>query len=144
MGALGGTPVRADQILSSWYGTAGANISIPLFNGFLYNADEKEARYRAEAAQEDVRNMRDVIARDVRTAVLNSQTAYQRIGVTQQLLDQANLALDLATARYKIGLSGIVDMTQAQLNQTEAEIANTNARYSYQTALAEVRYEIGQ
>lgn len=144
LGAIGGAPVRADQILSSWYGTAGGNISIPLFNGFLYNADAKEARYREEAAQEDVRNLRDVIARDVRTAVLNAKTAYQRITVTQQLLDQANLALDLASARYKIGLSGIVDMTQAQLNQTQAEIANANARYSYQTALAEVRYEIGQ
>lgn len=144
MAAVGGAPVRADQIQSSWYGAAGANISIPVFNGFLYNAKEKEAKLRAQAAQEDVRNLRDVIARDVRTAVLNAQTAYQRIAVTQQLLDQANFALDLASARYKIGLSGIVDITQAQLNQTEAEIAHTNARYSYQTALAVVRYEIGQ
>ena len=91
-----------------------------------------------------MRNLRDVIARDVRTAVLNAQTAYQRIAVTQQLLDQANFALDLASARYKIGLSGIVEISEAQLNQTQAEIANTNARYSYQTALAVVRYEIGQ
>jgi outer membrane protein len=144
MSAVGDTPVRADQIQSSWYGTAGANISIPIFNGFLYNAEEKEARLRAQAAQEDVRNLRDTIARDVRTAVLNAQTAYQRIAVTQQLLDQANLAFDLASARYKIGLSGIVDLSQAQLNQTEAEIANTNARYSYQTALSVVRYEVGQ
>jgi outer membrane protein len=140
----GGTPVRDDLIESSWYLGAGADISVPVFNGFLYNAEEKEAKLRAQAAQEDVRNLRDVIARDVRTAVLNAQTAYQRISVTQQLLDQANFALDLASARYKIGLSGIVDMTEAQLNQTQAEIANTNARYSYQTALAEVRYEIGQ
>ena len=125
-----------DQIESSWYGAAGANISIPVFNGFLFNAEEKEAKLRAQAAQENVRNLRDVIARDVRTAVLNAQTAYQRIAVTQQLLDQANFALDLATARYKIGLSGIVEITQAQLNETQAEIANTNARYSYQTALA--------
>jgi outer membrane protein len=43
MGAAGGTPVRADQIQSSWYGTAGANIGIPIFNGFLFNAEEKEA-----------------------------------------------------------------------------------------------------
>ncbi len=144
MGAVGGTPVRADQILSSWYGTAGANLSIPVFNGFLYNAEEKEAKLRAQAAQENVRNLRDTISRDVRTAVLNAQTAYQRIAVTQQLLDQANFALDLASARYKIGLSGIVEISEAQLNQTQAEIANTNARYSYQTALAVVRYEVGQ
>ena len=136
--------MRDDLILSAGILDAGANVNIPIFNGFLYNADEKEAKFRAQAAQENVRNLRDVIARDVRTAVLNAQTAYQRIGVTQQLLDQANFSLDLAKARYKIGLSGIVDLTQAQLNETQAEIANTNARYSYQTSLAVVRYEIGQ
>jgi outer membrane protein len=144
MAAVGGTPVRADQIQSSWYGAAGANLSIPVFNGFLFNAEAKEAKLRAQAAQENVRNLRDVIARDVRTAVLNAQTAYQRIAVTQQLLDQSNFALDLASARYKIGLSGIVEISEAQLNQTQAEIDNANARYSYQTALAVVRYEIGQ
>lgn len=144
LGAAGGTPVRADQIQSSWYGVAGANISIPVFNGFLYSADAKEAKLRAQAVQEGVRNLRDMIARDVRTAVLNAQTAYQRIGVTQQMLDQANFALDLAQARYKIGLSSIVELTQSQLAQTQAEIDNTTARYDYQTALAEVRYELGQ
>jgi outer membrane protein len=144
MGAAGGAPVRADQIQSSWYGTAGANISIPIFNGFLFNAEEKEAKLRAQAAQEDVRNLRDTIARNVRTAVLNAQTAYQRITVTQQLVDQANFALDLASARYKIGLSGIVEISQAQLAQTQAEIAYANARYAYQTALAEVRFQLGQ
>ena len=144
MAAAGGTPVRADQIQSSWYGAAGANISIPVFNGFLYNAEARDAKLRAQAAQENVRNLRDTIARDVRTAVLNAQTAYQRIAVTKQLLDQSNFALDLASARYKIGLSGIVEISEAQLNQTQAEIDNTNARYAYQTALAVVRYEIGQ
>lgn len=144
MAAVGGTPVRADQIQSSWYGAAGANLSIPVFNGFLFNAEARDAKLRAQAAQENVRNLRDTIARDVRTTVLNAQTAYQRIAVTKQLLDQANFALDLASARYKIGLSGIVEISQAQLNQTQAEIDNTNARYSYKTALAVARYKVGQ
>jgi outer membrane protein len=142
--AVGGTPVRADQIQSSWYGAAGANISIPVFNGFEYVARGKEADLRAQAAAEQVRNLRDSVARDVRMAVLNAQAAFQRIGVSQQLLDQANTALDLAQARYKVGLSGIVDLTQAQLAQTQAEITVANARYAYQTALAEVRFQTGQ
>ena len=144
LAAVGGTPVRADQIQSSWYGAAGANISIPVFNGFLFNAEAKEAKLRAQADDEKVRNLRDMVARDVRTAVLNAQAAFQRIAVTQDMLKQANLALDLAQARYKIGLSSIVELTQAQLAQTEVEIANTSARYAYQTALAEVRYQVGQ
>jgi len=144
MTAGGSTPVRDDLIQSSWYFGAGANVNVPVFNGFLYSAEGKEAKYRAGAAQEQVRNLRDMVARDVRTAVLNAQTAFQRIGVTEGELDQANLALDLAQARYKIGLSSIVELTQAQLAQTQAEIDNTNAMYSYQTSLAEVRYEVGQ
>jgi len=139
----GGTPVRSDQIQSSWYGAAGANISIPVFNGFLYSARSQEAKLRANAVGEQVRNLRETIARDLRTAVLNVQNAFQRISVTQEMLNQANMALDLAQERYKIGLSGIVELTQAQLSQTEAEIAYANARYAYQTALAMVRFQTG-
>jgi outer membrane protein len=144
MAAVGGTPVRADQIQSNWYGAAGGNISIPIFNGFLFNARAQEAKLKANAAGEQVRNLRDQIARDVRMATLNAQTAYQKISVTQSMLNQASLALDLAQARYKIGLSGIVELTQAQLGETEAQIAYTTARYSYETSLAELRFQLGQ
>jgi outer membrane protein len=144
LAVAGGTPVRADQIQSSWYGAAGANISIPVFNGFEYSARAKEADIRAQAVSEQVRDLRDTIARDVRSAVLNTQIAFQRISVSRQLLDQANTALELAQARYKVGLSGIVDLTQAQLAQTEAEIGYTNARFAYEVALALVRYQTGQ
>jgi outer membrane protein len=144
LGSVGGTPVRADQIASSWYGAVGANVSIPIFNGFLFSARAREADYRANAAQEEVRNLRELIARDVRTSVLSAQAAFQRIDVTRQLRDQSNLALDLAQTRYKLGLSGIVELSQAQLAQTQGEIAYANARYAYQTALAELRFQTGQ
>lgn len=144
LAAAGGTPIRADQIASSWYGAAGANVSIPIFNGFEYTARAREADLRASAAGEQVRGLRETIARDVRTAVLNAQTAFQRISVTQELLNQANTAMELAQARYNVGLAGIVDLTQAQLAQTEAQIDFANARYSYQAALSLVRYQTGQ
>jgi outer membrane protein len=144
LGAFGGAPIRADHIQTSWYAAAGANVEIPVFNGFLYNAREQAAKMRANAAHEQVRNLRDMIARDLRIAVLNSQTAFQRIGVTHEMLNQANFSLDLAQARYKIGLGGIVELTQAQLVQTQAQIDYATARYSYQTSLAEVNYQLGQ
>jgi outer membrane protein len=144
LGAVGGTPVRADQIASSWYGAVGANISIPIFNGFLYSARAKEADYRAGAAKGQVDELRQAIARDVTVTVLQAQSNFRRIAVTQQLLDQANLAFDLAQTRYKIGLSSIVELSQAQLAQTEAEIAYATAKYSYEGSLATLRFQIGQ
>jgi outer membrane protein len=144
LGAAGGAPVRSDSITSSWYGAAGVNISVPVFTGGLYSARAKEADYRASAAQEQVRDLRNRIARDVRVSYLRAQSAFKKVGVTAQLLAQANQALDLAQTRYKLGLSSIVELSQAELAQTSAEIGNTNARYDYQQTLAEIRYQTGQ
>ena len=144
LAAFGGAPVRADQILTPWYGAAGANVSIPIFNGFLFSSRAHEADYRASALQEQERDLRDRIARDVRVTWLQSNTAYQRVSVTAQLLQQANLALDLAQTRYKLGLSSIVELSQAQLQQTDAQIGNTNARYEYLSTLSELNFQIGK
>jgi outer membrane protein len=144
LGAVGGTPVRADEITSSWYGAVGVNLSIPVFNGFLYSARAKEADLRANAADQQVQDLRQTIARDVRNTVLQAQSNFQRIAVTKQLLDEANSAFDLAQTRYKIGLSSIVELSQAQLAQTQAQIEYASARYFYQGSLAAIRYQTGQ
>jgi outer membrane protein len=144
LGTIGGTPIRADQITTSWYGAVGANLSIPIFNGFLYSARAKEADLRSSAAQQQVQQLRQTIARDVRTTVLRAQSNFQRIAVTQQLLDQANSAFDLAQTRYKFGLSSIVELSQAQLAQTEAQIDYATARYAYLGSLSTLRFQTGQ
>jgi outer membrane protein len=114
-------------------------MNIPVFNGFLYSAQAKEASIRAQAASEQSRDLRDRIARDVRTAWLASNTAYQRVAVTAELLSEANLA----QTRYQLGLSSIVELSQAQFQQTDAAIGNTDAQYQYRLALATLNYQIG-
>jgi outer membrane protein len=44
-----------------------------------------------------------------------------------QSILEANLSLQLAQTRYQLGLSSIVELSQAQLQQTSAAIDNTNA-----------------
>jgi len=127
--------------LNNTYGAVGANVEIPLFNGFLYMARSREANLRAQATDERLRDLRNLISRDVRTSWLNANTAFQRLVVTQQLLDQANLALTLAQSRYKLGLSSIVELSQAQLQQTQAQISYAQAGYDYRLSLAILSYE---
>jgi outer membrane protein len=140
LGAAGDTPVR-NPLLSSSYWAAGVNVEIPIFNGFLFSARAREAALRAQATQERLRDLRDEISRDVRTSWLNATNTYDRLAVTQQLLEQANLALNLAEARYKLGLGSIVELSQAQLQQTQAEISNAQAGYDYRLALAVLQYQ---
>ena len=87
--------------------------------------------------------MQDRIARDVRTTWLSANSAFQRLSVTAQLLNQATQALNLAQARYQLGLSSIVELTQAQLNLTQAQIEQASAKYDYQVQLQVLKYQNG-
>jgi len=130
LGVVGQAPVR-DNHIESWYGAVGVNINIPVFNGFLYNARGKAADLQTEAERQKLLDTRNNIARDVRNAWHDSLRAFERLSVTQQLRDQANLSLDLAKARYDLGLGSIVEFTQAELQKTEADIQDTDAKYQY-------------
>jgi outer membrane protein len=130
LGVVGEAPVR-DNHIQNWYGAVGVNINIPIFNGFLYNARGKAADLQTEAHRQELLDARHNIARDVRTAWLDSRRAFERLTVTQQLREQANLSLDLAKARYDLGLGSIVEFTQAELQKTEADIQDTDAKYQY-------------
>ncbi len=143
-GTVGSVPIRpAQYYVSNWWGGIGVNMEIPIFNGFLFSAQAKEASIRAQAASEQSRDLRDRIVRDVRTAWLSANTAYKRLTVTAALLQEANLALKLAQARYRLGLSSIVELSQAQYQQTDAAIGNTDAQYQYRLSLASLNYAIG-
>ena len=141
LGTVGGVPTGAPQ-LDTWYGAIGVNVNIPIFNGFLYPARSREAALRAQANEEQLRDLKDRIANDVRTSWLSANAAYSRIAVTRQFVDQTNLAADLSQTRYNLGLSSIVELNQAQLQQTEAQIEFAAAKYQYRIAQAVLRFQI--
>ena len=144
IGVVGGTPIRDDQYFtSSWFGAVGVDLEVPVFSGFRYSSQANEADDRAKAAQENLRDLRDRVVRDVSNAWLQCNTSYQKIAVTAQMADAANMGLKLAQARYKLGLSSIVELSQSQLEQTQASIENVNAQYEYQLSLAALNYQLG-
>ena len=136
-------PSNANPNIASEYEGAAVNVNIPVFNGHLFSARQRAAEYQLQAADQRVRDLQDRIARDVRTAWARAETAYQAIGATAELLKEANLALDLAQGRYNLGLSSIVELSQAQLAQTQAQVQNLNAQYDYQDAYAALEYTLG-
>ncbi|MES1257934.1 MAG: TolC family protein, partial [Acidobacteriota bacterium] len=138
----GAAPVRDDR-LPETYSAAGININIPILNGGLFAARRAEAEARAAAVDKDVHALSSEIARDVRTAWLDANDAFQRLGVTGRLVAQADEALRLAQARYDAGLGSIVELNQAQVSQTSARIAAASAKYDYLTTEAALNYATG-
>ncbi len=144
LGVVGSVPVRDDRITPNWYGAVGVNINIPVFNGFLYSARASAADLETQAARQKFMDMRNNIARDVRISWEDTNRAYQRLSVTEQLRQQADLALDLAQQRYNLGLGSIVEFSQAELGKTEADIADTDAKYRYRLSQLVLKYAIAE
>jgi outer membrane protein len=142
VGTAGFAPA-AHETVPGRYGAIGLNVNIPIFNGGLFQARQTEAELKARAAGQNVNDLQNRVARDVRVAWLNATTANDRMALTQQLVEQAQLAVDLAQTRYDLGLGNIVELSTAQLNYTSAQIADTNAKYDYQLQRVVVDYQVG-
>jgi outer membrane protein len=142
-GAAGVTPYNPAG-LADHYSAVGVNVNVPIANGNLFAARKAEAQLRADVQTQRVRDLENRISRDVTTVWLDVRTAYQRLDLTAQLLAQASDALELAQSRYNLGLSSIVELTQAQLNKTRAEIEQASARYDFQSRSAALGYQLGR
>jgi outer membrane protein len=142
VGVAGDAPIH-DSHLPDNYAAGGLQLSMPLFAGGLYTARQREAELKAQSDSELVRALEDNIVRDVHIAWLNVNNALEQFHTTQALVRNAAEAYDLAEARYKIGSSSIVELSQAQLSLTSAQIANTNARYDVLIQQANLDYQTG-
>jgi outer membrane protein len=126
------------------YLAAGVNLSIPLYEGGLNAGLRREAQYRAKAADEALRDEEDNVVRDVQVTTFNLDYAHQRLALTEELLLNATEALQLSQARFQVGSSSIIELTQAELNKTTAEIAATDARYQYQIQRSALDFQLGR
>lgn len=135
-------PTRASA-LSSDYAAVGLTVTLPFLNGGLFKSRQREAELRAASSERRIRDLELRIARDVKLALLDVNTAAQRITLTEQFVTQAGQALELAQARYDLGLSSIVELSQAQLVKTNAEIQYAAARYEYQIQRSVLEHRAG-
>lgn len=136
-------PGNANPGIPEEYESAAVNVQIPVFNGHLFTARRRAAEYELQAADQRVRDLQDRVARDVRATWEHARTAFEAIAPSEQLLTQANMALNLSQGRYNLGLASIVELTQAQLGLTQAQVQNLGAQYDYEEAYAALQYTLG-
>jgi outer membrane protein len=81
--------------------------------------------------------------KEVNSSWFDAFTALKNIGVAEQLAASAQQALELADAEYRAGETSIIELSQAQLNALQAEIAAASAKYDYQIDRMQLEYQIG-
>jgi outer membrane protein len=142
LGVAGDAPWRNSHLPDD-YAVGGVQLSMPIFAGGMYVARQREAEFKAAADDELLRNVENNVIRDVRIAWLDVSDAIAQLATTEQLTTNAAEAFTLAQARYQSGLSSIVELSDAQLNLTSAQISEANARYNVLIQQANLNYQTG-
>lgn len=142
IGSAGQIPFH-DRTLQGNYAAVGFNLNVPVFNGGLFRARRNEAELEAGARTKDVQELHLEVSEQVRNSWSRADEAFRSLDVTGRLVTQSKEALRLAQARYDAGLGSIVELNQAQLNETSAEISVADAIYTYLSRRAELDFAAG-
>lgn len=125
-----------------WWGVGGV-VSVPLFTGFLIENQVGEATAQQREAQAVYLSAAQNVQLQVKDSFLDVVTLIQQIKVAEQQVLIAREALSLATQRYKLGLSSVVEVTQSEVAVTTAETRLAETQYDAKIAEARLRYAVG-
>lgn len=115
---------------------ASMSISLPLFDGLNRERRVEEARVQEADARLAVRAEEQRLTRDVRTGLLNLQTAFRTAQLQRQVAENASEELRMARERFRLGAANSIEVTDAQTRLAEAERAVIDAVYTYHKSLA--------
>ena len=129
------------------YGTGGAHpsdatrvydlrgtLSIPIFTGNRVHGDIQQADARLEQARERLDNLRAQVEADVRTAVLNLESAAEQVKVAHSNIDLADQTLTQSQDRFNAGVTDTVEVVQSQEAVASAHEQYISSLYKYNFA----------
>jgi outer membrane protein len=123
---------------------ASMSISLPLFDGLNRERRIEEARVQASDADLAVRAEEQRLTRDVRTGLLNAQTAFRTAQLQRQVAENASEELRMARERFRLGAANSIEVTDAQTRLSEAERAVIDAVYMYHKSVAALEALVGR
>jgi len=118
-------------------------LQIPIFNGFSRDYDVRSARERYEAGLARVQSTRRQIELEVFTSYSVLRTATDRMESANELIASARLASSGAIGRYREGIGTITDVLLARSALATARAEFVQARWEWQTALAQLAHDVG-
>jgi outer membrane protein len=121
-----------------------AQVSLPIFDGFIREQRIEEATAARNDARYRVRAQELQLTADVTSGHRNLVTAYQTVRLQEQNSITAREALALAQERFRVGANTFVDVTQARADYERAETERINAIYDYHKAFAALEAAVGR
>ena len=118
-------------------------LAIPIFSGFTRQYAVKQARAEADAALGRAASVKQQVTFQVFSSYYALQTAAKRVKTADDLLASAQSSEDAALGRYRAGVGLFVDLLTAQSALATARAQQVQARWIWQTALAQLAHDTG-
>ena len=123
--------------------TLSVGLAIPIFSGFSRQYAVKQARAEADAALGRAASVKQQVQFQVFSSYYALQTAARRVNTADDLLASAQSSEDAALGRYRAGVGLFVDLLTAQSALASARAQQVQARWVWQTALAQLAHDTG-
>lgn len=123
--------------------SASLNLNWNLFNGLADQANVRKSELLELNNENDLAHGKRQVAADVQTAIANLSGARQRAQVAGQSEATAQEGLRLAKARQTVGVGTELDVRDAELKLTQAQLAHVNALVDGREQLAALKRAMG-
>lgn len=131
-------------IFSTLGAQATIGVTIPIFDFGISKSREAQARLRRQAAEQTKIFTERMLAQQYRSAVLQAQSARNRIHLLGDSIKKAEKVVEVSTFRYRAGEAPITEVIDAQTQLITQRAALYQAIYDYQIALARLRQAVGK
>jgi outer membrane protein len=123
--------------------SAGATLSIPVFNGFQREQRVQEAIAARNDARHNERAQELALETEITTAFRNLTAARRTVALQERTAASAREAMRFAQERYRVGLNTFVDVAQARADRERAENDRIAAIYDYHRAYSALEAAVG-
>ena len=121
----------------------GVGIEIPLFNAFKTYNSVKQANIALENTRNNSRSLLNNVFLEVQNAYIALNEAQESIPLAQLNAQKAKENMELARGRYNEGIGDMIELKDAEVAYTDAQISLLTARYDYGAAVADLKQAMG-